>query len=202
MTKARLIGVMPPGAALALAAAIAVAVVACSQSPTAPPSAPRTTAPIESVAIPTLPPSAAPSAIASAPAPTTAAIGPCAASQLRFTPGHTGAAAGTAYMEVSVDLVQGPDCTMPQGPPISIVAADGKVIANDTDRDRAPLTIHGPTSYSIGWNIGCDSPVPTGRLSARIWLSATVAVDMPIGAFGPSCVDGSTGALFMRADAP
>ena len=56
--------------------------------------------------------------------------------------------------------------------------------------------------YEIGWNVGCDASSQPRALSARIWFSAAVYVDMPIGDFGPSCVDGSTGSLFMRADEP
>lgn len=136
------------------------------------------------------------------PTPPPVATATCTASQVRLTPGHTGAAAGTAYMRVFVELDQGPECSLPQGPQIALVSDDGTVLVNGTDADPRPLVISGITGYEIGWNVGCDASSPPRALSARIWFSAAVYVDMPIGDFGPSCVDGSTGSLFMRADEP
>jgi hypothetical protein len=134
------------------------------------------------------------------PSPPPAASATCTASQVRLTPGHQGAATGTAYLRVFGELDQGPTCSMPRGPKIALTSGDGKVQVSGTEADPTPIVVSGITGYEIGWNIGCGMSTPPYPLSARVWLSASVSVDMPIGDFGPSCVDGSTGALFMEAD--
>ena len=105
-------------------------------------------------------------------------------------------------MQVSVDLFQGPACSIAQGPSVSIISADGTEVQAGTEADPAPVTLRGLLSYELGWNIACDKSMPPGPLSVRIEFGDEASITMPVGDFGPSCVDGSTGELFMHVDAP
>lgn len=173
----------------------------CSSTPTQPPTSVPTVGPSATLATVAAPSPTATAPPAPTPVPTAAGIQACSASELQLTPGHSGDAAGTAYLEVAVALVGGTDCTMPAGPALSIVDSAGKVFAPGTEVDPTPVTIHGTVGYHIGWNIPCEpSATPGSSLAARIQLGDGSIVTMPIGDFGPSCVDGSTGALFMNAD--
>lgn len=72
-------------------------------------------------------------------------------------------------------------------------------MARAAETDVTPITLTYITGYSLGWNAPCGQ-VPSGSHVAHVEFSATLVVDMPIGAFGPSCVDGSRGTLSMIAD--
>lgn len=124
---------------------------------------------------------------------------PCEQGQVTLTRGPTGAGAGTAYLAVFADLVAGAPCTLARGPAISIVDATGKPFSTGTRVDATPLTIAGQTAFLIGWNVACEPrATPTSALSARIEFSRRWTAVLPIGDFGPSCVDGSTGELFVE----
>jgi hypothetical protein len=133
------------------------------------------------------------------PKPSTAAVDPCHDQQMVLTPGHSGVAAGTAYLRVFVELAQGPPCTLPRSPMITLMTEDGAEIARATETDATPLVLDYITGYRIGWNVPCDA-APTGTVNAHIEFSRGLIVDLPLGIFGPSCVDGSSGSLTMIAD--
>jgi hypothetical protein len=147
----------------------------------------------------TLPSSAAPSMGAVPTESASTALGVCEGSQLRLTPGAAGAAAGTAYLTVFVELAQGPACALPRSPKISVRTEDAAEIASATEADPAPVALTYITRYYIAWSGDCG-PIPTGTLVAQIHFSSTLAVDLPIGTFRPSCVDGAGQSISMYAD--
>lgn len=158
------------------------------------------------VACTVLPPSPS-AAMTPAPAPSGAVVSPsgspataCRGEQIRATPGSIGSAAGTQYLTVFVELAQGPACTIPSGPMVTIFAADGTDVASATDTDTTPVRLDYVTRYYIAWSADCR-PTPTGTLTARIEFSPTITLDMPVGAFGPSsCMNVSGQTLWMYAD--
>lgn len=132
---------------------------------------------------------------------TTAAPIPCRQPQVVMTPGYSGVAAGTAYLRVFVELAQYPPCTLPRSPVIWITSADGAEVARAEETDATPVILDYITGYSLGWNVPCGSS-PSGSHVAHIEFSPSLVIDMPIGTFGPSCVDGSRGNLSIIADDP
>ncbi len=159
-----------------------------------------------------IPPTASPAALPT-PVPTTSVTpvpgaseesgpsGACTAAQVEATPGESGAAAGTSYLAVTFTLVGGEACAVPRGPNLALTANDGTVLVHDTDADPRPITLADQLEYRIGWNVGCGVSVPRPTL-ASIELYSGAVISVPIGDFGPSCVDGSAGRLFMVTDAP
>jgi hypothetical protein len=139
---------------------------------------------------------AAPSSVA---VPSTAAFDPCREAQVVLTPGQSGAAAGTSYLRVFIELAQGPACTLPRGPMVTVTTDDGTEVARATKTDSTLVVLDYITGYYIAWNAPCG-PTPTGSLVAQIAFTTTLVVELPIGSFRPSCVDGSTGSLSMTAD--
>ena len=170
-----------------------ILVVACSPAPTsAPPSI--TSSPAPTTAAPTTVPTPVPGA-------TQGADGACTASQVQATPRESGAAAGTSYLAVTLQLVEGAACSLPRGPNIALTSGDGTVLVHGTDANPAPILLRDTLLYRIGWNVGCGQTVP-GPTLAAIELYGAAVITMPIGDFGPTCADGSTGNLFMDVDAP
>jgi hypothetical protein len=82
---------------------------------------------------------------------------------------------------------------------VVLVDRAGTEIARAFESDSSPMVLDYILGYQLGWNVGCDAHPPAGTV-ARVSISAAATVDLPLGAFGPSCVDGSNGALFMFAD--
>lgn len=150
---------------------------------------------------PSAPPPPSPSAeAATSPGPSVvAALDPCRNDQISVTPGHSGAAAGTNYLTVFVELAQGPACTLPWGPMITIRDADGTTVARATDTEAQPVQLDYITRYYIAWSAECGS-APTGLLAAHIEFSSALVVDVPIGDFRPSCVDRIGQSVSMYAD--
>src|SRR4051812_12253193 len=132
--------------------------------------------------------------------PSGAAFSPCRDPQVEVTPGRTGAAAGTDYLRVFVELAQGPACTLPRSPMITITTDGGTEVARATETDPTAVVLDDISGYNIGWSGPCG-PTPTGELVASIAFSPTLVVKMPLRGFGPSCVDGAGGSsIFMIAD--
>jgi hypothetical protein len=130
-----------------------------------------------------------------------AALSPCGRDQVRVTPGAQGPAAGTNYLTVFVELAKGPACAISWSPMIEVRAADGTEIARATETDERPVALTYITRYYIAWSGDCG-PISSGRLGAHIEFSPTLDVDLSIGKFRPSCVDGSGQSLSMYADEP
>lgn len=150
---------------------------------------------------PTLPrPTDASPSIAVIPTPSAVAdISACEGDQVRLTPGQQGAAAGTNYLTVFVELAQGPACALPWSPLIEVRDADGVEIARATETSPTPVALTYITRYYIAWSGDCG-PTPSGDLVAHIDFSPTLAVDLPIGTFRPSCVTGTGQSISMYAD--
>lgn len=129
------------------------------------------------------------------------ALAACEGNQVRLTPGANGAAAGTDYLTVFVELAQGPACELPWSPMIEVRDTDGAEIARATEADPKPVALTYITRYYIAWSGDCG-PIPSGALVAHIDFSSTLALDMPIGTFRPSCVDGGGQSISMYADEP
>jgi hypothetical protein len=156
-----------------------------------------------------VPPSASspapPTSLPASPTPTVeaqtspVALSPCTASQVVLTAGRSGVAAGTAYLRIFAELAQGPACSLPRSPMLTLIQSSGSEVARASETDPAPIALDYITGYNLGWNVPCGTKtVPD--LVARIAFSAAVVIDLPIGDFGPSCVDGSQGSLSMIAD--
>ena len=128
-------------------------------------------------------------------------IEPCRDPQIALTAGNSGAATGTAYLGVFVELAQGPACTLPRSPMITITTDTGAEVARAAETDATPVVLDYITRYYIGWNVACGTS-PTGSKIAIIEFSGDLRVTLPIGTFGPSCADGSHGDLSMIADDP
>jgi hypothetical protein len=109
---------------------------------------------------------------------------------------------GTNYLKLFVELKQGPICTIPWGPVVAILAPDGSEVARASETSDRPIALSYITRYYIAWSRSGDcSPIPTGSLAVRIEFSPTLAVEIPVGAFRPTCVDGANGeSLAMYAD--
>lgn len=142
-----------------------------------------------------------PSAVVIPTQPGEVALAPCGREQVRLTPGTSGAAAGTNYLTVFAELAQGPACTLPSSPMIAVRTADGTEVARATETEPRPVALTSITRYYIAWSGDCR-PLASGALVAHIDFSSTLAVDMPIGSFRPSCVDGIGQSLSMYADEP
>jgi hypothetical protein len=100
--------------------------------------------------------------------------------------------------------MQGPECSLPHGPVVSILNQRSKVLVRTTDiLDPQPITLHNISGYVIGWAADCDFSA-SGDLVARVEFSKNTIVDMPIGDFRPSCVDGlpNYNSVFMYDDDP
>ena len=157
--------------------------------------------PSPSVQPATTPTGATPS-LGAVPAPSnSAALARCESAQVRLTPGADGAATGTDYLTVFVELAQGPACTLPWGPMIAVRDPDGAEVARATESDTKPVALTYITRYYIAWSGDCG-PIPSGALVAHIDFWSTLALDMPIGTFRPSCVDGTGQSISMYADEP
>jgi len=128
---------------------------------------------------------------------------PCRSAQITLTLGDSGAAAGTAYLRVEARNVSGTACLLPREPAVSISIAGGMEIAGGAGSDAASIAIaaNDTATYYLAWNMPC-LPLPTGARVARVELSPGEIVDLPLGDFGPSCVDGSTGIVFMATESP
>lgn len=137
---------------------------------------------------------------ASAPEPGVAA---CRASEVRLTPGASGAAAGTAYIHLALELADGRDCLIARSPSLTITDAQGKVVARATedDIDLSPISAGRLFGYYLGWNTACGDRF-TGPFTANIELPSKQTVSVPLGDFGPSCADGSYGDVFLEVDGP
>ena len=144
-------------------------------------------------ATPTIP------SLSPAPAEASVAPSPCREPQVALTPGHSGAAAGTSYLRVFVELAQNPPCVLPRGPVIWLTNTAGAEVARSTETDASPVVLDYITGYNIGWNVACG-PTTSDATAAHVEFSKGVVIEMPISGFGPSCVDGSRGSLFMIAD--
>jgi hypothetical protein len=152
-------------------------------------------------------PSATPTPTANAGSPSSsveaasaAALTPCVDPQVLLTPGATGAAAGTNYLRVFAELAQGPPCTLPRSPMISVTTDGGTEVARSTETDATAVVLDYITGYNIGWNAPCG-PTPSGELVASITFTPALVVRMPLGSFRPSCVDGTAGwSISMTAD--
>jgi len=105
-------------------------------------------------------------------------------------------------MRVFVELAQGPDCLIAQGPRVTLVSKAGDELQSGSESDPTPVTLHGILGYELGWNVACDQSMPPEPFFARIEFAEQATFTMPLGDFGPSCVDGSTGELFMEVDSP
>jgi hypothetical protein len=158
-----------------------------------------TVAPSPSVQPATTPTRAAPSIGAIPTSSASTALESCEGGQVRLTPGADGAAAGTSYLTVFVELTQGPACVLPWSPMIEVRDADGAKVAAGAEADAKPVTLTYITRYYIAWSGDCG-PIPSGPLVAHIDFSSTLALDLPIGTFRPSCVDGAGQSISMYAD--
>ena len=128
---------------------------------------------------------------------------PCRTSQITLTPGASGVAAGTAYLQVEARNTSGADCLLAREPAVSITLDGAVQLTSGGGTDAASIVIaaHETDTYYLAWNMPCV-PLPTGARLAHVELSAGQIVDMPLGDFGPSCVDGSTGVVFMETESP
>lgn len=126
---------------------------------------------------------------------------PCEGDQVRLTAGAAGPAAGTDYLTVIVELAQGPACVLPWSPMIEVRDTDGAKVAGGAEADAKPVILTYITRYYIAWSGDCG-PIPSGALVAHIDFSSTLAMDLPIGTFRPSCVDGAGQSISMYADEP
>jgi hypothetical protein len=146
--------------------------------------------------------SLAPVSTLAAPPSESTAVEPCDRKQLTITPGSFGPALGTNYLKLFVELSQGPPCTIPWGPQVTIVARDGSEITRASETSDRSIQLNYITRYYIAWSSSGDCRhVPTGGLAARIEFSPALEVEIPVGAFRPTCVDGANGeSLAMYAD--
>lgn len=129
------------------------------------------------------------------------ALSPCREDQLRLTAGADGAAAGSAYLTVFVELTRGPRCSISGNPLIAVRSEDGREIARAAKTEPRMIALTYVTRYYVEWSSGCG-PMPTGARVATVEFSANVVIDLPIGMFGPSCVDGAGQEISMYADEP
>ena len=100
--------------------------------------------------------------------------------------------------------VGGTDCLLAREPAVSIRVDGGAELATGVAGDpnlSIQIAPDDTAAFYLGWNMPC-LPLATGARIARIEFSADVIIDMPLGDFGPSCVDGSTGVVFVEAEAP
>lgn len=125
---------------------------------------------------------------------------PCAAGQVVLTAGRSGVATGTAYLRVFAELGQGPACSLPRSPMLTLVSGSGSEVARASETDPTPVALDYITGYELGWNVPCRATTMPTDLVASIEFSTALVLDLRIGDFGPSCVDGSEGSLSMIAD--
>lgn len=128
-------------------------------------------------------------------------LSPCRTDQLRLTAGQSGGVAGTNYLIVFVELNQGPACALPGSPMVTIIGPNGSTLASASETDSRPIALTYITRYYVAWSGNCQGR-PTGPRSAHIEFSATATVDLLLGDFGPSCVDGAGQSVSMYADEP
>ena len=95
------------------------------------------------------------------PAPSGSLPPTCAADQLVLTAGRMGAAAGTFYVNLSLDRVSGPVCSIQASPMLAIVDGRGKVIVQDpafgTDRAIVDRTLATELGWSSWWRSSAES---------------------------------------------
>jgi hypothetical protein len=84
---------------------------------------------------------------------------------------------------------------------IEVRAANGAEVARATHTNPNLVALTYVTRYYVAWSSDC-SPVPSGKLVAHVTFSPTLALDLPIDGFRPSCVDGSGQGISMYADEP
>lgn len=134
------------------------------------------------------------------PAPLTPSPPPLAAykaGQLALTSGREGAAAGTSYLTVFVELAQGPPCSIPQGPGVSIMGPDGVEIARSIENTATPVPLDTVLIYHIGWSSDCRT-LPAGAFTAQVDFGAGLSVAVPVGDFRPTtCMNPEGQTLFM-----
>lgn len=132
-----------------------------------------------------------------------AAPSPCRSAQITLTPGESGVAAGTAYLAIEARNVSGSDCLLAREPAVSITIDGAMELASGAGSDDASFVIaaNDTSAYFLAWNTACI-PLPTGARTASVEISAGHVIDVPLGEFGPSCIDGSTGVLFMETESP
>jgi hypothetical protein len=83
---------------------------------------------------------------------------------------------------------------------ITVTTDEGTEVAQATETDPTPVVLDYISGYYIAWNAPCG-PTPSGALVAHIAFSPALVVEMPIGNFRPSCVDGTGGwSISMTAD--
>ena len=129
--------------------------------------------------------------------PSPSAHAACQAGQLALTPGREGAAAGTAYLTVFVELSQGPPCSIPQGPSVSIMGPHGVEIARSSENVPTPVLLDTVLIYHIGWSSDCRT-LPAGAFTARVDFGAGLSVAVPVGDFRPTtCMNPEGQTLFM-----
>src|SRR5258705_2598200 len=123
----------------------------------------------------------------------------CAADQLVLAAGRMGGAAGTFYVNLSLERVSGPLCSIQASPMLAIVDGRGKVIVQDpafgTDRAVVDRTL----ATELGWSSWC-APPPIRPLLLRLTFqpgSVVLSMTLPDG-FGASCLDVATHAFLNR----
>jgi hypothetical protein len=140
--------------------------------------------------------------LANQPAPPTIA-GPeaCRPNQVKLVAGQWGGAAGTNYLTVSAELIEGPPCLIATWPTIDISDNSGRVIAQgpaDPNGSPKATILPGSLEFHLGWASWCE-PGPIGPLTAHVALVAGGSSQLAIpDGFGPSDCQGVPTILFLE----
>jgi hypothetical protein len=140
--------------------------------------------------------------LADQPAPSTIA-GPetCRLNQVKLVAGQWGGAAGTNYLTVSAELIEGPPCLIATWPTIDISDNSGGVIAQgpaDSSGSPKATILAGPLEFHLGWASWCG-PGPKRPLTAHVGLVAGRPSPLMIpDGFGPSDCQGVPTILFLE----
>jgi hypothetical protein len=110
----------------------------------------------------------------------------CDARELSLSPGAWGAAAGTSYVVVHVDLVSGSACLIPGGPAVTLLDRDGKLLASAAGITDPDVIVASRTDLRLGWSSWCGPP-PANPIRLRLDLpSGPLNTPLP-GGFLASC---------------
>jgi hypothetical protein len=125
----------------------------------------------------------------------------CSSNQIRLVAGQWGGAAGTNYLTVSAQLIDGPPCLVATWPGIDISDDSGRVIAQgpgDPSGNPKATILAGSLEFHLGWASWCG-PGPNGPLTAHVALvpGGPSQLTIPDG-FGPSGCQGVPTILFLE----
>jgi hypothetical protein len=110
-----------------------------------------------------------------------------------------GAAAGTFYVNLTLDRVSGPLCSIQASPMLAIVDGRGKVIVQDPASGTDRAVVDRTLATELGWSSWC-APPPSRPLLLRLTFqpgSVVLSMTLPDG-FGASCMDVATHAFLNR----